>query len=61
MNCRGQALAEFAVSVGVLATLLLGMPVICRYHELQVATIEGARRLAFESSWRGARPLGADL
>jgi hypothetical protein len=61
VNCRGQALAEFAVSVGVLATLLLGMPVICRYHELQVATIEGARRLAFESSWHEARPSGADL
>lgn len=54
MNCRGQALAEFAVSVGVLATLLLGMPVICRYHELQVATIEGARRLAFQSAWNEA-------
>lgn len=61
MNCRGQALAEFAVSVGVLATLLLGMPVICRYHELQVATIESARRLAFESSWHEARPSGADF
>jgi hypothetical protein len=61
VNCRGQALAEFAVAVGVLATLLLGMPVICRYHELQVATIEGARRLAFENSWHEARPLSADL
>jgi hypothetical protein len=54
MNCRGQALAEFAVAAGVLAMLLLGMPVICRYHELQVATIEGARRQAFESSWQQA-------
>lgn len=61
MNCRGQALAEFAVSVGVLATLLVGMPVICRYHELQVATIEGARRLAFENSWREAAPGRADI
>jgi hypothetical protein len=54
VNCRGQALAEFAVAVGMLATLLVGMPVICRYHELQVATIEGARRLAFESTWHEA-------
>ncbi len=54
MSCRGQALAEFAISVGVLATLLLAMPVICRYHELQVASIEGARREAFESSWHEA-------
>jgi len=57
MICRGQALAEFAVAVTVLATLLLGMPIISRYHELQVATIEGARRLAFQDSWRrGAAP-----
>ena len=54
MNCRGQAMAEFAVSVVVLGTLLVGMPVICRYHELQAATIEGARRLAFEGSWHHA-------
>jgi hypothetical protein len=40
--------------VGVLVALLVGMPVICRYHELQVATIEGARRLAFESAWNEA-------
>ena len=52
MNFRGQALAEFAVAVAVLATLLVGMPVISRYHELQVATIEGARRFAFQASWR---------
>ena len=58
MNFRGQAMAEFAVAVAVLATLLLGMPVISRYHELQVATIEGARRLAFQDSWRrGEAPL----
>jgi hypothetical protein len=56
VKCRGQALAEFAVSVGVLATLLVGMPVICRYQELQAATIEGARRLAFESAWNEAGP-----
>jgi hypothetical protein len=62
VNCRGQALAEFAVAVGVLATLLLGMPVVCRYHELQVATIEGARREAFESSWHetGSARTGVD-
>ena len=52
MNGRGQAMAEFAVAVTVLATLLLGLPIISRYHELQVATIEGARRLAFQESWR---------
>ena len=57
-------MAEFAVAVAVLATLLLGMPIISRYHELQVATIEGARLLAFESSWRrgaDARPGGEAL
>ena len=53
MNCRGQALAEFAVAAAVLAMLLLGLPVISRYHDLQVATLQGARRLAFERSWRG--------
>ena len=57
MNYRGQAMAEFAVAVTMLVTLLLGMPIISRYHELQMATIEGARRLAFEDSWRrGAAP-----
>jgi hypothetical protein len=45
-------MAEFAVAAGVLATLLLCMPVLCRYHELQVASIEAARRAAFEGSWR---------
>jgi hypothetical protein len=60
MNGRGQAMAEFAVAVTVLATLLLGMPVISRYHELQVATIEGARRLAFEDSWRRGGAPGPD-
>ncbi len=54
MNCRGQALAEFALAMGVLVTLLAGLPLIGRYHELQLATIEGARRLAFESAWLGA-------
>lgn len=44
-------MVEFALAVGVLATLLVGMPVICRYHELQVATFQGARRLAFETAW----------
>ncbi len=51
-HCRGQAMAEFAVAVGVLVTLLLCMPVLGRYHELQVASIQAARRAAFESSWR---------
>ena len=51
MNSRGQALVEFALAVAVLATLLVGMPVISRYHELQIATFEGARRLAFETAW----------
>ena len=60
MNGRGQALAEFAVAVTVLATLLLGMPIISRYHELQVATIEGARRLAYEDSWRRGEAPGPD-
>jgi hypothetical protein len=54
VNQRGQAMVEFAVAVAVLILLLAGMPVIHRYHELQVATIEGARLLAFEGSWRPA-------
>ena len=45
-------MVEFALAVAVLATLLVGMPVISRYHELQIATFEGARRLAFETAWR---------
>ena len=51
-RCRGQAMTEFAVAVGVLVTLLLCMPVLGRYHELQAASIQSARRAAFESSWR---------
>jgi hypothetical protein len=51
MKPRGQAMAEFAVAAAVLALLLLGMPIIGRYHELQLATIEGARQLAFRASW----------
>lgn len=43
---------EFAVAATVLSVLLLGMPVIARYHALQLASIEGARELAFMSSWR---------
>ena len=54
MKCRGQALAEFAIAAGVLAMLLLAMPVLCRWHELQAASIEAARRTAFERSWRAA-------
>ncbi len=55
-------MAEFAVAAGVLATLLLCMPVLCRYHELQAATIEAARRVAFEGSWResGGERVAAD-
>ena len=44
-------MAEFAIAAGVLALLLVCMPVLCRYHELQVASIEAARRVAFEASW----------
>ena len=44
-------MTEFALAVGVMATLLVGMPVIARYHELQIAAFEGARRLAFETAW----------
>jgi len=60
VKCRGQALAEFAIAAGVLAMLLLAMPVLCRWHELQVASIEAARRAAFERSWRVASG-GVDL
>jgi hypothetical protein len=52
MAMAGQAMVEFAVAVTVLAVLLMGLPVIHRYHELQLATIEGARRLGFLDSWR---------
>ncbi len=43
---------EFAVAAATLSVLLLGMPVIARYHVLQLASIEAARELAFMSSWR---------
>lgn len=52
MKCAGQAMIEFAVAAATLSMLLLGMPVIARYHTLQLASIEGARELAFMSSWR---------
>jgi len=52
MKCAGQAMIEFAVAAAALSMLLLGMPVIARYHALQLASIEGARELAFMSSWR---------
>lgn len=54
-------MAEFAVAAGVLALLLLGMPIIGRYHELQLATIEGARQLAYRESWNPASPSTADI
>jgi hypothetical protein len=54
MKCAGQAMIEFAVAAAALSMLLLGMPVIARYHTLQLASIEGARELAFMSSWRPA-------
>lgn len=60
MKCRGQAMAEFAIAASVLAMLLLCMPVLCRWHELQHASIEAARRAAFEGSWRAAGAGGAD-
>lgn len=61
MRSRGQAMAEFAVAVGVLATLLLCMPVLGRYHELQMASIQSARRAAFESSWRASAGGNVDV
>lgn len=54
-------MAEFAVAVGVLVTLLLCMPVLGRYHELQVASIQSARRAAFESSWRAGTSGNIDV
>ncbi|MGH8254367.1 MAG: hypothetical protein ACRES2_10000, partial [Steroidobacteraceae bacterium] len=54
-------MAEFAVAVGVLVTLLLCMPVLGRYHELQMASIQSARRAAFESSWRASSSGSVDL
>jgi len=58
---NGQAMAEFAVAAGVLALLLLGMPIIGRYHELQLATLEGARQLAYRGSWNQEPTTKADL
>jgi hypothetical protein len=49
----GQAMAEFAVAASLLALLLLGLPAIQRYHQLQFAGIGAARTLA----WLGAVPL----
>jgi hypothetical protein len=60
MKSAGQAMVEFAVAVTVLVLLLLGMPIIGRYHELQVATIEGARQMAFKESWRSGSGSRAD-
>jgi hypothetical protein len=54
-------MAEFAIAVTVLVLLLLGMPVIARYHELQFATLEGARQLAFRDSWNLVGPPDANL
>jgi hypothetical protein len=49
---RGQAIAEFVVAVSVLALLLMGLPAIQRYHQLQFAGIGAARALA----WLGELP-----
>lgn len=48
----GQAMAEFAIASAVLALLLLGLPAIQRYHQLQFAGIGAARTLA----WAGFVP-----
>ena len=60
---RGQAMAEFAVAVGVLALLLAGLPVLQRYHQLQFAAVGAARESAWLSSWRagGATPAQVSL
>ena len=56
---RGQAMAEFAVALGVLALLLTGLPVLQRYHQLQFAAVGAARESAWLASWRGtAAPPG---
>jgi hypothetical protein len=52
MGQRGQAMVEFAVAAGLLALLLLGLPAIQRYHQLQFAGIGAARLLA----WSGSVP-----
>ena len=51
----GQATTEFVVSLGVLSTLLLGLPALQRYHQLQFAGIGAARELAWLGS---ADPVG---
>ncbi len=49
-QARGQAMAEFVVSLGVLSILLLGLPALQRYHQLQFAGIGAARELAWLGS-----------
>ena len=47
---HGQAMAEFVVALGVLSILLLGLPALQRYHQLQFAGIGAARELAWLGS-----------
>lgn len=51
-RASGQAMAEFAVAVGVLALLLAGLPALQRYHQLQFAAVGAARESAWLGSWR---------
>lgn len=52
---RGQALVEFLVGAGVLASLLAGIVVVGRLQELQWATIAASRYAAFEHALRPDR------
>jgi hypothetical protein len=53
-KATGQAMAEFAVALGVLALLLAGLPALQRYHQLQFAAVGAARESAWLASWRSA-------
>ncbi|MFT3904958.1 MAG: hypothetical protein QM718_01465 [Steroidobacteraceae bacterium] len=51
MKAHGQAMAEFAVACAVLALLLLGLPLIARYHDIQFGLISAARAAATLQGW----------
>ena len=50
---RGQALAETAVAVVLLATLLAAMPCFIAYQDAQRAALRGARDVSYMSGWSG--------
>lgn len=51
VRARGQAMAEFCVAAAMLALLLLGLPVLARYHDTQFNLIVQSRLTAMLHSW----------